>query len=48
MAVVKANAYGHGAIPVAKTLQKIGVMNFAVVPLMKEYNCEIMVSLVKY
>jgi len=30
MAVVKANAYGHGAIPVAKTLQNEGVKSFAV------------------
>jgi len=30
MAVVKANAYGHGALPVAKTLQQEGVKHFAV------------------
>lgn len=30
MAVVKADAYGHGAIPVAKALQAIGVTDFAV------------------
>lgn len=30
MAVVKANAYGHGALPVAKTLQREGVKYFAV------------------
>lgn len=30
LAVVKANAYGHGAIPVAKTLYDIGVRHFAV------------------
>ena len=30
MAVVKADAYGHGAIEVSKTLQSIGIKNFAV------------------
>lgn len=30
MAVVKANAYGHGSIPVSMHLAKIGVRNFAV------------------
>lgn len=30
MAVVKADAYGHGAIPVARTLQKHGTHSFAV------------------
>jgi alanine racemase len=30
MAVVKANAYGHGAVPVACTLQAAGVHSFAV------------------
>lgn len=30
MAVVKADAYGHGAVPVAKALYDIGVRNFAV------------------
>ncbi|MFV9511765.1 alanine racemase [Tepidibacillus sp. LV47] len=30
MAVVKANAYGHGAIPVVYHLQSIGIHNFAV------------------
>ncbi len=30
LAVVKANAYGHGAIPVSKALYDIGVRNFAV------------------
>ena len=30
MAVVKANAYGHGAVPVAKALMEIGVTDFAV------------------
>jgi len=30
MAVVKANAYGHGAVPIAKTLQNEGVNFFAV------------------
>src|SRR6056297_2519470 len=30
MAVVKADAYGHGVIPVAKRLVKEGVQNFAV------------------
>lgn len=30
MAVVKANAYGHGAVPVARKLQEIGVTQFAV------------------
>ena len=30
MAVVKANAYGHGAVPVAKTLRSKGVNHFAV------------------
>lgn len=30
LAVVKANAYGHGAIPVAKTLMEMGVTDFAV------------------
>lgn len=30
MAVVKADAYGHGAVKVAKILQEEGVRNFAV------------------
>lgn len=30
MAVVKADAYGHGAVPVAKTLQEEGIRHFAV------------------
>ena len=30
MAVVKADAYGHGAVPVAKTLAEAGVEAFAV------------------
>lgn len=30
MAVVKANAYGHGAVPVSRKLQEIGVTQFAV------------------
>ena len=30
MTVVKANSYGHGAIPIAQTLQKEGVKYFAV------------------
>ena len=30
MAVVKANAYGHGAVPVAKALRSKGVNHFAV------------------
>lgn len=30
MAVVKANAYGHGDIQIASALQKIGVCDFAV------------------
>lgn len=30
LAVVKANAYGHGAVPVAKALEEIGVTDFAV------------------
>ena len=30
IAVVKANAYGHGDVEVATTLQKIGVCDFAV------------------
>ena len=30
MAVVKADAYGHGAVKVAKLLQEEGVQNFAV------------------
>lgn len=30
MAVVKANAYGHGAVPVAKALAELGVSDFAV------------------
>ena len=30
MAVVKANAYGHGAVPVSRKLQEIGVFQFAV------------------
>lgn len=30
MAVVKANAYGHGAVPVAKRLEKMGAPYFAV------------------
>ena len=29
IAVVKANAYGHGAVPVAKALQNEGVSSFA-------------------
>ena len=33
MAVVKANAYGHGAIEVSKALQKEGVTDFAVATL---------------
>lgn len=33
MAVVKADAYGHGAVPVAKCLQKAGVRAFAVASL---------------
>lgn len=33
MAVVKANAYGHGAVPVALTLQEEGVHSFAVASL---------------
>lgn len=30
MAVVKANGYGHGAVPVARALQKEGIQHFAV------------------
>ncbi len=30
MAVVKADAYGHGAVPVARTLQREGICHFAV------------------
>lgn len=30
MAVVKADAYGHGAVPVARSLQKAGIREFAV------------------
>lgn len=30
MAVVKADAYGHGAVPVARCLEKAGVVDFAV------------------
>ncbi|WP_338113878.1 serine racemase VanT catalytic subunit [Paenibacillus aquistagni] len=30
MAVVKANAYGHGSVPVAKCLQSIGIHSYAV------------------
>ena len=30
MAVVKANAYGHGAVPVAKALESVGVDWFGV------------------
>ena len=33
MAVVKANAYGHGMINVAKKLSKIGIEDFAVATL---------------
>ena len=33
MAVVKANAYGHGAIPISKFLNSIGINNFAVATL---------------
>ncbi len=33
MAVVKANGYGHGAVPVAKELQTAGCRNFAVASL---------------
>ncbi len=33
MAVVKANAYGHGAIPISKFLNSIGITNFAVATL---------------
>jgi alanine racemase len=33
IAVVKANAYGHGAVPVAKSLQSAGVKDFAVATL---------------
>ncbi len=33
MAVVKANAYGHGAVPTALTLQEAGVHSFAVASL---------------
>lgn len=33
IAVVKANAYGHGAVPVAKALQNEGVSSFAVATL---------------
>ena len=29
IAVVKANAYGHGAVPVAKSLKSAGVADFA-------------------
>ncbi|WP_334290819.1 alanine racemase [Anaerostipes caccae] len=30
MPVIKADGYGHGAVPVAKALNKIGVDGFAV------------------
>ena len=30
MAVIKANAYGHGIIPVAKTLSNVGIHGFCV------------------
>ena len=33
LAVVKANAYGHGAVPVSRALQSFGVCNFAVATL---------------
>ena len=33
MAVVKANAYGNGAIPISKFLNSIGITNFAVATL---------------
>lgn len=30
MCVVKANAYGHGMIPVAKAMRSVGIQDFAV------------------
>ena len=36
MAVVKANAYGHGAIPISKFLNSIGINNFAVATLQED------------
>ncbi len=33
MAVVKANAYGHGMIPISRTLNQIGITDFAVATL---------------
>ena len=30
MPAVKANAYGHGAVPVAEELQKLGICNYCV------------------
>ena len=33
MAVVKANAYGNGAVPISKFLNSIGITNFAVATL---------------
>lgn len=38
MAVVKANAYGHSVIPIAKKLSKIGIEDFAVATLSEGIN----------
>ena len=39
MAVVKADAYGHGAVPVAMQLRRAGVASFAVACLMRLSLC---------
>ena len=38
MAIVKANAYGHGMIEIAKKLNEIGVQDFAVATLSEGIN----------
>ena len=42
MPVIKADGYGHGAVPIAKELNKIGVDAFAVAILEEESHFEIM------
>ena len=38
MPVIKADGYGHGAVPIAKELNKIGVDAFAVDHTSKQWN----------
>ena len=39
MPVVKANAYGHGAVPIAQALSRLGIRSFAWPRRRRERSC---------